>query len=308
MLHFAAPQLADADSVRCITQRAGSVASDLAFANIYLLQNKYNTQICIQDGILYRCFRNNSRLQGYAFPCGCENDTAADHALRCIEADARARQQELRFCLLTDENAACLNRLRPSQYTYHCDRGNADYLYRQSDLASLPGSAYHAKRNHLARFERLYPDWNFQPLSSDLIPDARCVADEWYRHSNETSIALQHEQRALHHALDHIAELRLTGGIIYVEHQPIAVAIAGSISAHAASVHYEKCHPNFRDAYPVINRCVAELLAPAPFINREEDMNLPGLRKAKLSYHPTRLLQKWDALPCVHPSTSPSFS
>lgn len=296
-LPFAPPALADATAVREITQRARAVGSDLAFANIYLLKNKYNTEIFIQQGVLYRHFSGNTRLRGYAFPCGAADEAAADLALQHIEADAAARNRELSFCLLTDGDAALLQQLRPGRFVYTSDRGNADYLYRQSDLAQLPGTPYHAKRNHLARFTRLYPNWHFRLYSPALHADALSVADAWFQAAGGTT-ALEHEHQAIRHALEHASELNLTGGLIYVGNQPVAIALASMISWQAADVHYEKCHPHFRDAYPAINRCMADALAPATYINREEDMNIDGLRKAKLSYRPALLLNKWDASPC----------
>lgn len=297
LLPFVSPVLADATAVREITWRTRAVGSDLAFANIYLLQNKYHTEILIQDGILYRHFSGNTRLRGYAFPCGAADEDATDMALRRIEADASARNREAAFCLLTDEDAAMLQRLRPGRFVYTSDRGNADYLYRQSDLSQLPGTPYHTKRNHLARFTRLYPDWYFRLYSPALHADALSVADAWYQAAAGTA-ALEHEHEAIRHALKHASELNLTGGLIYIGNQPVALALASMISSQAADVHYEKCHPDYRDAYPAINRCMADALAPATYINREEDMNIDGLRKAKRSYRPALLLNKWDATPC----------
>lgn len=296
-LLFAPPALADASAVRDVTLHARAMGSDLAFANIYLLQHKYHTTICIQDGILYRHFSGNARLRGYAFPCGATDAAAADHALRLIEADAQARQQQLSFCLLTDADARLLQQLRPNRFVYTSDRGNADYLYRQTDLSQLPGTPYHAKRNHLARFNRLHPAWTFIPFSGEREADARYVADAWFD-ASDRSPALEHEHHAICHALRAASDLQLTGGLIYVQEQPIALALSSFISPEVADIHYEKCHPDFRDAYAVINHSMAGFLTSAAYINREEDMNVDGLRKAKLSYRPALLLNKWDAVPC----------
>lgn len=300
-LPFASPELADATAVRRITQRVQARGSDLSFANIYLLQNKYHTEICIQDGVLYRHFSGNSRLQGYAFPCGTPDATATDLALRRIEDDAAARKRKLTFCLLTDDDAALLQQLRPGQFDLTSDRGNTDYLYRQTDLSKLPGTPYHSKRNHLARFTRLCPDWRFCLYTSDLYADALCVADAWFRAAGGGD-ALEHENHAIRHALECAEALHLIGGLIYADKQPVALSLASIISSDAADIHYEKCHPDYRDAYPAINSCMADILAPVTYINREEDMNVEGLRKAKLSYHPALLLHKWDACPCKRPS------
>ena len=81
-----------------------------------------------------------------------------------------------------------------------------------------------------------------------------------------------------------------------VAQQPVAMSVASFISPSVADVHYEKCLPAFRDVYPLINRELARCLG-CEFINREEDLNIPGLRKAKESYYPAQLLTKYTAYP-----------
>ena len=291
LLPFAEPTLADASRVReCVAEARGQ-GNDLSFANIYLLREKYATTVAMENGVLYRHYGGNGRLQGYAFPCGAVDTEAA---LGRIETDAVIRQRPLQFCLLTDEESERLRDWRPGRFSFASDPGDADYLYRRSDLAELPGTAYHRKRNHIARFEKLFPDWRYEPLTADNGADALMVAHAWME-GREEAAALEHELRAIQHALEHIAELQLCGGLIRVRQQPVAMSIASFISPAVADVHYEKCLPAFRDAFPVINRELARRLR-CDFINREEDLNQPGLRQAKESYRPALLLCKYSAL------------
>lgn len=292
-LPFAEPTLADASRVRECVAAAGGRGNDLSFANIYLLREKYATTVAMEEGGLYRHYGGNGRLQGYAFPCGAAD---AEAALCRIEADAAALQRPLQFCLLTDEEAEMLRRLRPGKFSFASDPGDADYLYRRSDLAELPGTAYHRKRNHIARFEKLFPDCRYEALTPDNGGEALMVARAWMEGREEPTPALEHELRAIQHALEHIAELQLCGGLIRVRQQPVAMSIASFISPDVADIHYEKCLPAFRDAFPVINRELARRLR-CDFINREEDLNHPGLRQAKESYRPALLLHKFTAVP-----------
>lgn len=288
-LPFAPPSLSDAFGVRALTSAV--MGNDLSFANIYLLREKYATAIALEGGFLYRHYAGTGRLQGYAFPCG---DGDWEAALRRVETDAAIRRRPLEFCLLTEEEKSRLDSLCPGQYSFSCDAGNADYLYRRSDLADLPGSAYHRKRNHIARFEKLYPQWQYVALTPENAADALSVAQGWLEGREESS--LLHELRAISRALEHWQELCLCGGLIYVKQQPVAMSVASYISPTVADVHYEKCLPEFRDAYPVINRELARMLN-CELINREEDLNRPGLRQAKESYHPALLLHKYTASP-----------
>lgn len=294
-LSFAAPAAADAPRVRELTRHA--VGSDLAFANIYLLQEKYGTQIAIAEGYLFRHFKGNSRLRGYAYPCGEGGDI--EYALELIRQDAAARGCKYEFCLLTEEQRNDLEKHCPGQFTYHTDRGDADYLYSYSQLAELPGSVYHAKRNHIAQFERVNPDWHFLPLTHSNTKDALEIAQGWLKGMPDAAPALHHEIRAIENALHLRDELQLFGGVLYVQKQPIAMSIGSYISPKVADIHYEKCLPEWKKAYPLINREMARQLEGCELINREEDLNQPGLRQAKLSYHPALLLEKYNAIPVV---------
>ncbi len=295
-LPFAEPFLTDAPIVRRAAVSAQQ--SDLAFANVYLLRRKYGTQIAAEGGFLFRHFSGHGRLQGYAFPCGEGNPRPA---LVRIEEDAALRGRPFRFSLLLEEQVKVLQELYPGRFAFSADRGDADYLYARSALAELPGARYHRKRNHIARFEREYPSWCVLPLGPPQAADALSVASGWLASAMEGDAvptpALQHEHEAIVQAVSAMDELGLFGILLYVGGEPVAMAIGSMISGDVADVHYEKCLPEFRSAYPVINRALASQLS-CSFINREEDLNYPGLRQAKLSYFPSVILSKYNALPC----------
>lgn len=307
-LSFHRPELEDGDALRRIVSDASAVNSDLAWVNLYLLASKYNTEIAIENGILYRHYGDNARLCGYSFPCAADLldrdgrlTQRAEEALRRIEQDSRTRGRTLRFCLLSPAEKECLESLRPGFWRFHCARGNHDYLYRRSDLAELPGTSYHAKRNHLSRFLRDHGHVEIEPLHDGNADDFRQVAEAWLSGMRASAgahpRALEHEWRAIDAALRLRVPLALEGTLLRVQGAPAAMALTSFISPLVADVHYEKCHPDFRGAYALINRETAKRLSSANLINREEDLGVEGLRQAKLSYKPCRLVEKWDALP-----------
>ncbi len=290
-LPFAPPALYDAAAVRDAARAARQ--SDLAFANVYLLRRKYGTEIALSGGFLFRHFSGLGRLRGYAFPCG-SGDVSA--ALALVEADALARGRSFEFCLLLEEQCELLEGLYPGRFRFHADPGDADYVYERAALAALEGARFHRKRNHVERFVREFPSWRLELLSAENAQDALAVADAWLS-AAEGGAALLHEREAIAHALLHREELGLFGAVLYVGFAPVAMSLLSMISPEVADVHYEKCHPDFRSAYPLINREVASLLS-CRWVNREEDLNFPGLRQAKLAYFPCAVLSKFSARLC----------
>lgn len=288
-LQFRDPQLSDAMAVQSCTKN--SIQSDLAFANIYLLRHKYGTKICLHQNTLYRYFSGNGRLNGFAFPTGQITDIKP--ALFHVEQYAREHHLPLKYCLLTEENAETLSSIYGEKCTFTTDRGDADYLYKKESLTELNGSHFHKKRNHISRFIQQYPEHHFEPLCDANKQDALQVTREWMS-AQESSPALIHELRAIENALTHTKELGIFGGVFYVELRPVSMSLASMINQSVADIHYEKCIPQYRDAYPMINRSMAKMLR-CEWINREEDLNIPGLRQAKLSYKPSQILKKLSA-------------
>ena len=297
-LPFTPPTPADASLVRRCTE--GACSSDLAAANLVLLQGKYHTTVAQAEGMLFRHYEQNARLLGYAFPAGARDAEGARRGLELIRGDAAARGRELRFCLLTAEQRSFLEEWSSGEFIYTTDRGDADYLYRRELLADLPGTPYHAKRNHISRFTRDFPVWSTRQLCRDNPADALGIAEAWLAAQEEDTPALHHELNAISRALELLEPLQLFGLLLYVESQPAAMAIASFISDQVVDIHYEKCAPAFRGAYALINREFARSRpVSCTLINREEDLNTPGLRQAKLSYHPSLILEKFSARPCT---------
>ena len=289
VLTFSAPEIKDYSTIKELLFHVEQ--SDLAFPNLFLLQKKYGTQIALYKNSLYRYFSGTGRLQGYTFPVGEINDI--EKALFHVEQHAKEHGNPLLYCLLTEENARILQQVYGDKICFQNDPGDADYLYKRADLAELPGTIFHKKRNHIARFNRCHEGWKFVPMNGKNCADALSVAHAWVQ-GQEVQEAHLHELNAIEKAINQHAELGIIGGILYVEQRPVAMSLASYINPSVADIHYEKCVPKYRDAYPIINQEMAKMLT-CDFINREEDLNIPGLRQAKLSYKPSHILQKLKA-------------
>ena len=288
-LKFREPTLNDGEYVRETLFHVEQ--SDLAFANIYLLRRKYGTSIALHENVLYRHFSGDGRLRGYAFPVGNQFDVS--QALFHVEQHAKYNGNPLQFTLLTEDNARVLRDFYGEKVNFSDDPGNADYLYLRDDLVELAGTAFHKKRNQIARFERMYPDWYIEPLMTSNVADALSIARAWVS-SQQASANHEHELRAIEHAIRDRIPLDITGWLLYVNDEPASLSLSSYINCEVVDIHYEKCVPKYRDAYPIIIREVARYMC-CKYINREEDLNIPGLRQAKLSWKPHHILHKLTA-------------
>ena len=167
-------------------------------------------------------------------------------------------------------------------------------MYLTRDLIELSGKDYRAKRNHLNYLLRSYRI-TYEPMDGSNVVACLAMSDEWCAARRcEEDLNLASEWGATREALTHFAELRMEGGAVIVNGKVEAFTLGELLNENAAVVHIEKANTDIRGIYAVVNQQFCEKRwADVPFINREQDLGEPGLRKAKLSYRPTRLVDKF---------------
>ena len=296
MLEWSIPEAEDEDWINSCIAVSGTMASDASFANIYLLRNKYSTKISRYKDFIIRKYSGKGARCGYTFPLG-KGDVAK--ALAEIEKDAKECGERLQFAFVTEEQKEVLENAMPARFCYSSDAGDSDYIYLRSELASLSGKAFHKKKNQFSKFVRTYPDYKYYEIGACNIYDAQKVADAWYyEHLQDEDASQLAEYKAIKEALDNFEELGLIGGIIYVNDSPCAMTIASKINENTVDVHFEKAVGEYalNGGYAAINKLFSEKLDGVTWLNREEDIGIEGLRKAKLSYRPKIMLKKYSAV------------
>jgi hypothetical protein len=172
------------------------------------------------------------------------------------------------------------------------DRDNDDYVYAASDLAELKGKKYDGKRNRIRKFEKSHAS-RFVQLGPECLPDCGRLFEEWSREKKPDMAMAQAQEEAIREALTHFGPLGLSGGAIEVDGRIEAFSIGEALSPDTAVIHIEIVSPRFEGLAQLMNReFVRNELSGYAFINREQDMGVPGLRRAKESYHPHHRVEK----------------
>lgn len=292
MLTFRSPEIGDKQWITPYFENEDLLGAENAFGTMYIWQKAYRIQVCEHEGFFLRAYGEN--IKYYGWPLG-KGDRKA--MVEILINDAKERGVPFRMIGLSEEMKEELSLLFPDRFDFIEDRDAADYVYLSSDLANLSGKKYHGKRNHISKFERLY-QWSFEPVTMENLSACREVSDEWCSQNgcNHDS-GLSKERCAILSAFEHFEELGFSGGLIRAEGKPIAFTMGEPISDKAYVVHFEKALSEYTGSYTIINReFVKNCLTQYQYINREEDMGLEGLRKAKLSYYPAVLLIKYNAV------------
>ena len=269
---------------------------EYAFTNLCIWGRQRAT---IVDGYLV-LFSLFDRKAVYPFPAG---EGEMKPVLDAIIQDAQKRGIPCCITALSHENIDLLEQLYPGRFTFQCDRDSFDYVYNIDDLADLKGRKYQKKRNHVNKFRSLYPDWRTEVMTAAHLPAVREMTRQWYeaRQKMDPTGSYTLEQVALERAFDHFETLGLDGMVLWVEDRIVAFTMASPLSQDTMDVHFEKALEDIDGAYATINQAFAQHLRDKyphiRYLDREEDMGLEGLRKAKLSYYPDHLREKcWARL------------
>ncbi len=176
------------------------------------------------------------------------------------------------------------------EFTSH--RDYFDYVYLASDLAELPGTAYRKIRNRLNKFKRNYA-YTTEKIAEVNMDEVRTFLKRWCLWKDcESDPLLENEKKAIMFSMANFFELELSGIAIRIDGKIEAISVYEKMNLDTVVVHYEKGAPDYDGVYKAINAETAKLIQKGfKFVNREPDMGLPGLRKAKMSYRPHHMVE-----------------
>lgn len=170
-----------------------------------------------------------------------------------------------------------------------------DYVYSRESLATLKGKKLHGKRNHINKFLSKYPDYVYKKLDKTMIEDCIALYDLWIEEKEEEeSKAMEDERESVLLALNNMDELNLTGGTIYIDGKLCAFTVGERLHPHIQLIHIEKANTEYEGIFPMINQqYILHECEGVELVNREEDMGIEGMRKAKRSYNPLKMIEKY---------------
>lgn len=268
---------------------------EYSFANKYLWGKQ-------QTAFLHGCVVFFSHFYGksiYPYPIGGGDKKAV---IEDLIRDSKKRGIPCRLSSLTDSDREELEALFPGRFHIRTERDDFDYVYDIHDLADLRGRKFQKKRNHVNRFRAEHPDFQVVPLQGEDLLAAREMVADWYaeRAISDPQGDYLLESIAMGRAFDHYEALGMEGIALVDDGCVLAVTMGTPLSRDTFDIHFEKARENVEGAYSAVNCEFARYLRlkypQIQYLNREDDMGLEGLRKAKLSYNPHHLLQKHRAI------------
>jgi hypothetical protein len=199
---------------------------------------------------------------------------------------------------VTEENKDKLIEIYGDKLIVFPDPNLFDYVYYSEKLINLVGKKLHSKRNHINKFKSLY-NYEYKKMTPQLAQGCFKKAQEWLtsKYPDKNNSDYISEITALKEVFDNYEKLDLIGGLVTVDSKIIAFSIGEKLTENTFVTHIEKADTNFQGAYTLINNEFSKNeCASYEFINREEDMGIEGIRKAKNSYYPDIMIKKYSVI------------
>lgn len=234
----------------------------------------------------------------YPYPIGNGEKKAV---IEAVLHDAKKRGIPCRLTGLTNADREELEGLFPGKFQIFPMRDTFDYVYTTNALADLKGKKLQKKRNHFNRFCANHPEYRVEELSCHNLPRVQHMVNDWYVNRRKADPMGDYflESLAMAKAFRHYDALKMEGIALFDGDEVLAVTMGSRLSENTFDIHFEKAREDVDGAYAAVNCEFARYLRvkhpDVTFLNREDDMGLEGLRKAKLSYQPDHLVEKFWA-------------
>lgn len=291
-MEFHSPTLKDREWVLKAFNFGQTDCCEYCFGNIFMWSDIYDNKIYNDNGVFISADFTESPI--FCYPIGDGDKKATIEKLLDF---SKRLGVNLEFFGMTEKDRDELQFLFPKQFEITEERDYFDYLYTSESLSNLAGRKLASKRNHISYFEKTF-DWKYEPITKENIHQCELLNEHWARLNREKNPEeISDEHLAIKKALANFFDLGFEGGILTIENEIVAFTFGERLNNNTFCTHVEKAYGNIRGAYQMINREFARQLKDRyEYINREDDTGSEGLRRAKLSYHPHRLVIKYSAI------------
>lgn len=293
MIHFKLVEISDKKDIDSCLEINTYRACDFCFTNMYAWNAKFKTHFAIKDQTLFLRFNEVDGEVYYMMPIG---KMRLDKAFDEMIADAKQTGIPFQMKGITLRMWECIEAVMPDRFERTHDRNNDEYVYLSEKLIRLSGKKLQSKRNHINRFKAENPDWQYVPITTDHeIKQCLEMLDEWGEEKEEETSdkSLRYDLIATQVMLENLKILDLKAGAIKVNGKIMAFSIGERLVDDTFVVHVEKAYADMNGAYTIMNQQFIEHEASEfMYVNREDDLGIESLRKAKQSYQPDLMIQE----------------
>ncbi len=261
--------------------------AEYSFTNLFVWRDVGQFEFCqYEEGIIIKAHYRNERY--FLPPIGYKNNKAIFQKLIYL---AKEHNFPFKIRRVPENYIPTANELNLKVME---DRDNFDYIYLTEDLAYLKGRKYDGKRGFIKKFQKNYK-YKYVKFKKEHIDCCLKLAEEWVKRKSSSDQSLIDEYNAIKETISYAEPLQMTGGFICVHDETVAFTFGEQLNNNTFVIHFEKANSQFNGSYQTINQLFVqnEILGKYKFINREQDVGVESIRKAKLSYQPVSMIKKY---------------
>ncbi len=280
--------------------RKCSQNSEFTFTNLFMWRKSYDIRYAIIHDTLCIMPQHTGGPRSATFPIGFIHEDGTEQDIVPIIEELltyfKEKGEQPLIRLYDDVTVQKLQEAFPGKFLITEDVNSFDYVYRVDELTALSGKRFHAKKNHVNKFKKLY-NWEYQTLSGNDVTECLRLFDLWHQEKQDIS-GLDEEKEAVIELFTHWDDLDLRGGCLRVDGSMVAFSVGEPLCGKMAVIHLEHADTSYEGAFAMMNQqFLIHEWQEYSYVNREEDMGIPGMRKAKESYRPVFMVKKYVATP-----------
>lgn len=270
-------------------------ASDMLFGNLYIWHFSRDISYAIlNDCLVIKTKFPNEKYPFIFYPLGLGDRIKA---IKDVMDYFLSNNMKFAIKSLEPHQKYELEKNMPNIFDISPNRDRFDYIYNVSDLINLNGRKLHSKKNHLNKFLNLYPNFVYERIDSSNAIDVFESYVEWFNKNPNITDGLRNEFIGIESTLRNFNMLDMKGGVIKIDNKIAAFTLGEQINSNSVVIHIEKANTFYEGIYQAINQqFLCNEWNEMEFVNREEDLGIEGLRRAKMTYNPIRFVEKFEAV------------
>jgi hypothetical protein len=280
-------RLEDYAAVRAYLDAYQPEICELALANLIIWQDFDRPQITLLHDNLCILISSQTEPPYFLEPIG--TNKVDETVCLCLE----------QYPIFSRVSEKLVKQINIKDFHVKCLRAHCDYVYSVKKLSELKGKEFDGKRNHIKKFTRRHPHYQFTPLLAGDKKAALELFEKWFAVRQESRffprLAHTAQKKAVEQAFLHFEALHLIGGVLKDGSAMLGFVIGSPLNVHTVAVHFAYADPSSAgSAQMLLHEACNKLFHSFTHVNLEQDLGIPGLRKAKLSYHPLRIEKKYE--------------
>lgn len=289
MINFKPIELEDKEVIDKYLQDEQNMGCEMCFSSLYIWRKAYDMRYAVVEDCLVLWSKDGTNPAGLRFPVG-KGDRLKSAEKVCNYMVSVGEMPQ--FYGVTEDD---INFIKSATDKYKVEKMEdyADYVYETEKMINLSGKKLHSKKNHLNKFKKTY-NYEYLDIKPDDKEDVLTAYDKWADISDKY---LRAERESIGDIIENMDYLGIKGAMLKVDGQVVAFTFGDKLTANMAVIHIEKANTDYYGSYAAINQMFAEnQWSEFTYLNREDDCGLEGLQKAKKSYQPVFMVEKYKVV------------